>query len=390
MKKRDLAAKGMAELRVLAREMGIKAGRSWKKEDFVKALTGKKVPAKKVPEKKVPARVTSAKGRPSGRPPGKPPAVQGPPVESPAPEKGLAEKEAVAAESRTSLERMTMGELRSLARERKIPLKRGYKKADILALIVKEEERKAREVPPPAPPSLPSEYREDKVVTMAVTPKRLYLYWEVTENTLAGQPGSLNLKIINTVTGDAFYLPISERVGEYFVSVSPGYAYTAEIGVIDRTGEFTALVTERGAALPPKSREVAEVSPAAVPAEREPRGAAPAREKQKEPSSKPPEKTEPVPRVISIIFAPSQKAEEELLPEAEIGRPEDVGLGIPEEYPSGVLETGGLPGEFFAVPEFISSAEAGAAPPEEQGWRGHGERGLPEEFFGLPESISSY
>lgn len=289
MRKQDLAAKGMAELRAMARAAGIKAGRSWKKEDFIKALSEKKPPA--------PARKTPVKKRPSAP---KPP------------------------------------------------------------------ENKAA-VPPVVPPSpLPSEYLEDKVVSLFVTPQRLYVYWEVTEKTLAGQSGNLNLKIISTISGDVFYLPVSERVGEYFVSVSPGYAYVAEIGVIDRTGEFIALVAERRAAPP-----------------------APAREKQKEPP--PLEWTEPVPRVLSIIFAPSPgAAEEKPLPEAETGRPEDLGPGIPEEYPSGVLQPEGLPGEFFTMPASISSAEEGGFLPEEKDRRERGAGDLPEEFFEMPESISSY
>ncbi|MFO0754026.1 MAG: DUF4912 domain-containing protein [Thermodesulfovibrionales bacterium] len=320
MRKQELAAKGMAELRTMAREAGIKAGRSWKKEDFINALSERKAPARKTRVGKRPAAVGSpAKKAPSGR-----------------------------------------------RRKRETGSLSGAGKGPAALPVQEERALPAEEQPSRGEGAVPSEYREDKIVTLAVTPQRLYVYWEVTEKSLAGGAGSLNLKIVNALSGDAFYLPVSERVGEYFVSVSPGSASTAAIGVIDRTGEFTALVTERSA------------TPAAS-----------ARARQQEPP--PVEWTEPVPRVLSIIFASPRKTGEGALPEEEVGRPEDIGLGIPEEYPDGDLQTGGLPGEFFAAPEFISSAAAAAGsllPGEGRGRER--DEGLPEDFFSLPESISSY
>jgi hypothetical protein len=91
-------------------------------------------------------------------------------------------------------------------------------------------------------PPLPVGYGENKLASMPVTPRQVYAYWEITEDTISRYPGSLNLKVINAKTNAFFYTPISEQIGEQFISVSPAAEYTVEIGVINYKGEFVRIL----------------------------------------------------------------------------------------------------------------------------------------------------
>ena len=95
--------------------------------------------------------------------------------------------------------------------------------------------------PFPEPKSHHVEYDGDKVVSMPVTPRRLYVYWEISEETMAGKKGSFNIKITDIRVNSFFYMPISERIGEYFINVSPEGEYSIEVGLINHKGEFVNL-----------------------------------------------------------------------------------------------------------------------------------------------------
>jgi len=190
-------------------------------------------------------------------------------------------------EIKKPLEELTIAELKTLAKELDIALKSGLKKADIIKAISKtkaekkpmlekpkkkvakkekvvatkkavkrvavakkpfgkppeasEEPLKAVEIPAEMPP-LPIGYGENKLASMPVTPRQVYAYWEITEDTISKYEGSLNLKVINTKTNAFFYTPISERIGEQFISVSPAAEYTVELGVINYKGEFVRIL----------------------------------------------------------------------------------------------------------------------------------------------------
>jgi hypothetical protein len=171
---------------------------------------------------------------------------------------------------------------------------------------------------------------------MTVTPKRLYVYWEVSGEIMAQHSGNLNLKVIATKTGKPFYLPISERIGEYFITVNPDTEYVAEVGVIDKKGEFVAMAMTRH-----------EESRASMTAQSRPEIAQP-----------------------------------------DTNRALNTGIPSPSvagEQPAIKHAGESLPDEFFGIPEMVSSAASGLYPPYEDT-----EGGLPEEFFKMPESISSY
>ena len=197
-------------------------------------------------------------------------------------------------EIKRPLEELTIAELKTLAKELGIALKSGLKKANIIKVISKP---KAKAVGKPAPekikkaikkiepikeaakaekpakvsvkppkvsekktapperryvemPPLPAVYGEDKAVSMPVTPRQLYVYWEITEKTLSQYIGSLNIKVTNLKTKAFFYTPISERIGEHFLAVAPEGEYAVEIGIIDYKGNFVPIVRSQTSETP--------------------------------------------------------------------------------------------------------------------------------------------
>ncbi|MDI6688567.1 MAG: DUF4912 domain-containing protein [Desulfobacterales bacterium] len=189
-------------------------------------------------------------------------------------------------EIKRPLEELTIAELKTLAKELGIALKSGLKKANIIKVISKP---KAKAVGKPAPekikkaikkiepikeaskaekpmtteerkplppekyeemPPLPVGYDADKVVSMPVTPRQLYVYWEITEKTLSQYIGSLNIKVTNLKTKAFFYTPISERIGEHFLAVAPEGEYAVEIGIIDYKGNFVPIVRSQTSETP--------------------------------------------------------------------------------------------------------------------------------------------
>ncbi|MCL4457560.1 MAG: DUF4912 domain-containing protein [Nitrospirae bacterium] len=198
-------------------------------------------------------------------------------------------------EIKKPLEELSVTELKTLAKELGISLKPGLKKADIIKVISKP---KAKAVGKPAPekikkaapkpetkkaikkiepikeaakaekptmaeerkplppekyeemPPLPVGYDADKAVSMPVTPRQLYVYWEITEKTLSQYIGSLNIKVTNLKTKAFFYTPISERIGEHFLAVAPEGEYAVEIGIIDYKGNFVPIVRSQTSETP--------------------------------------------------------------------------------------------------------------------------------------------
>jgi hypothetical protein len=121
----------------------------------------------------------------------------------------------------------------------------------------------AVEIPAEIPP-LPFGYGENKLASIPVTPGQVYAYWEITEDTISKYEGSLNLKVINTKTNAFFYTPISERIGEQFINVSPAAEYTVAIGVINYRGEFVRILKSMPVETPATGIEPAKVSEAVI------------------------------------------------------------------------------------------------------------------------------
>lgn len=96
---------------------------------------------------------------------------------------------------------------------------------------------------------------KNRVMSMTVSPGKLYAYWEITKDKLEGYKGSLNIKITNLKTGEFFYLPISERIDEHFIHVSPNGRYAVQLGVIDHKGTFIIIEKAPDVSTPPSQPE---------------------------------------------------------------------------------------------------------------------------------------
>ena len=212
MEKQDLGEKTVRELRTMAKRAGIAVKGDWKKEDLVKVLSLKNKSAAKSTK---PA--STAKKTPSGKTEDK---------------KSIARKAAGPQVIKKSVKKTRTAKPKSISR--KVPAKK-TPLADFTSAAVK---------PPPglvlAP--LPAEYFGDKIVSMQVTPRRIYVYWEVPEGRLMKYKGSLNLKVLDVNANYFFYTPVSGRIGESFININPDSDYAVEIGIIDSKGEFVNII----------------------------------------------------------------------------------------------------------------------------------------------------
>lgn len=286
MAKQGLTDKSISELRTAAKKAGIKAKTNWTKEDFIKAISKdktskakpskpkkttagtatkktavkKKISTKKVSKKKTKPELTKqAKKKTTAtklsKTTAKKPRKKATVKKSPAP--------------KTTVKKPAAKLIRQTKKKTRI------KTASIVAAAPKKIEisqRKSKQITPaakpakkpdiPGTPSAPAppperleiplppleaeikllEYDRDKVVSMPVTPKRLYIYWEISEDAAATYKGSLNIKVMDLKTESFFYVPISEKIGEQFISVKPEGEYTIEIGVIDYKGNFINIL----------------------------------------------------------------------------------------------------------------------------------------------------
>ncbi len=181
MAKQELRAKTIQELRKMAKTKGLVARRDWKKKDFIKALSSKKVSGGQVakPVKGNQVKKTAAKKRAVSKTAKKPAGHTAPQSVKPLAELGLH--------------------------------------------------------------PLPAEYHDDRIVSMPVTPGRLYVYWEIPENKIIENKGSLNIKALDMNTNSFFYTPVSGRIGESFIAINPDSDYSIEIGVINSQGEFVNI-----------------------------------------------------------------------------------------------------------------------------------------------------
>jgi len=222
MARQDLGEKTVRELRVMAKKAGIAVKGYLKKKDLVKALSLKKKPAAKqakpaTPTKKVPSGKTEDKRNISRKTAGK----------------GAIKKSIKKTQS---------------AKQKSVSLKVPPTKTPLTDFVSEEVNLSPEFTLPP----LPAEYSGDKIVSMQVTPGRIYVYWEVPEDRLVKYKGSLNIKVLDVKANYFFYTPVSGRIGESFINIKPDSDYAVEIGIIDSRGEFFNIIQ------PPEPTSVAE------------------------------------------------------------------------------------------------------------------------------------
>ncbi len=244
MAMQDLREKTVRELRTMARRAGIAVKGDWKKEDLVKVLSLKKKSAAKSPK----------------------PAKKAPPGKA-GDKKSIAHKAAGNQVIKKSLKKA------QTAKQKNVLLKSPPKKSPLI------DSTAAAVKPPPelVLPPLPAEYGGDKIVSMQVTPGRIYVYWAVSEERLVKYKGSLNLKVLDMKGKNFFYAPVSGRIGESFININPDSDYAVEIGVIDYKGEFVHIMqTASTAVIKVHSEMQAEGPPGEIPACEQPEMTGPA------------------------------------------------------------------------------------------------------------------
>ena len=97
---------------------------------------------------------------------------------------------------------------------------------------------------------LPSEYGENDITAMPVDPHKLFVFWEVREDTMEMYEGDLTIRVCEGAGADFnridessyFDIAVSERIGQRYIDVSPAREFIADIGI---TCEGTFIVIAR-------------------------------------------------------------------------------------------------------------------------------------------------
>lgn len=105
--------------------------------------------------------------------------------------------------------------------------------------------------------TLPAEYGENSITLMTVDPHKLFVYWEVREETLRIFPGDIVIRLYD-VTGIDLHrteaagcteIPVHERIGSTYMDVDPAREYIVDIGIAYE-GIFIAVARSLRASTP--------------------------------------------------------------------------------------------------------------------------------------------
>lgn len=138
------------------------------------------------------------------------------------------------------------------------------KRATIPKKTVLEKPKKAlppekEERHPPLPVDILSEeYGEDSIALMIVDPSKLFIYWEVIEDTFKKHEGTLNIRLYD-ITGVDFGgmvksyvdIVIHDMIGNLYLDVNSEKEFIADIGIIDSAGAFVIVARSNRASTPP-------------------------------------------------------------------------------------------------------------------------------------------
>lgn len=265
MKKQKTTKKGISKAKVTK-----KAESKLKKKELIKALSGKPSKQKKKTPAKKAAKTKKAVAPKKAIKKTTPKKIKAVPKK---PEKKVKIEKAKPATAKKKTAKKSVAKTAPKKPIKKAAVKKAVAKKAVKKTVAAKKTVKTLKKPPEAleklievieipaeMPLLPVGYGENKLASMPVTPRQVYAYWEITEDTISRYQGSLNLKVINTKTNAFFYTPISERIGEQFISVSPASEYTVEIGVINYKGEFVRILKSLPVEVPVTGMEPVEVS----------------------------------------------------------------------------------------------------------------------------------
>jgi hypothetical protein len=112
---------------------------------------------------------------------------------------------------------------------------------------------------PPLPVEiLPEEYGEDSIALMTVDPRKLFVYWEVTEETFAKHKGFLNIRLYDvmgiefddTNAKSCFDIVVNSGIGNLYLVVNPEKEFIADIGIVDSSGTFSVVAKSNRVSTP--------------------------------------------------------------------------------------------------------------------------------------------
>jgi hypothetical protein len=112
---------------------------------------------------------------------------------------------------------------------------------------------------PPLPiKTLHEEYGEDSIALMIVDPRKLFIYWEVKEDTCRKFIGNLNVRLYNFTSisfegmnsSSYFDIVTNDRIGSLYIDVSPEREFIADIGFIDPAGFFITVARSNKVSTP--------------------------------------------------------------------------------------------------------------------------------------------
>ncbi|MGB9715523.1 MAG: DUF4912 domain-containing protein [Thermodesulfovibrionales bacterium] len=146
--------------------------------------------------------------------------------------------------------------------KKKVVTKTVSKKTEKKMKVKLKKEVEAKTYPPTPAGVIPEEYGEDAIAIMTVDPRKLFIYWEVSKDTMLVHRGDIALRLYD-VTGIDFNgenansyidLTLYKRIGDLYMDVQPEREYIADIGVKDRTGFFTTIARSNKVSTPPEGK----------------------------------------------------------------------------------------------------------------------------------------
>jgi hypothetical protein len=118
--------------------------------------------------------------------------------------------------------------------------------------------RKEERYPPLPVEILPEEYGEDSISLMTVDPRKLFIYWEVTEETFKKHKGTLNIRLYDVTdiefdgTNANSYLDmvVNSGIGNLYLVVNPAKEFIVDIGITDSSGTFGVVARSNKVSTP--------------------------------------------------------------------------------------------------------------------------------------------
>ena len=150
--------------------------------------------------------------------------------------------------------KVTMKSQKKTPDRKVVLLKKTVSKRPRKILFPQKEER----YPPLPVEILSEEYGENSVALMIVDPRKLFVYWEVTEDTLKKREGTLKIRLYDVTgidVGNASArsyvdIAIHNRIGNLYLDVNPEREFIADIGIIDSAGAFIMVTRSNKASTP--------------------------------------------------------------------------------------------------------------------------------------------